>query len=126
MKPPRLLLWAGLYGGSGVIFGAFGAHALAARLAEDGMASAWETAVAYQMWHALALLGLAALHKDISAGPSATAWILGVLLFSGSLYGLALGGPPWLGPVTPLGGLLLIAGWAGVVVKALRLRTAQA
>jgi len=96
-----------------VALGAFGAHALAERLNASGGAGTWETAARYQMWHALALLALAAMpggrrSRDVAAACFAA----GIVLFSGSLYGLALGGPGWLGPVTPLGGMLLMAGWA--------------
>ena len=96
-----------------VLFGAFGAHALKQTLIAHNSIQTWETAVQYQMWHALGLILLSlicerqALPKMI--GPCL---VIGTLLFSGSLYGLALDGPNWLGPITPLGGLCLIAGWA--------------
>jgi uncharacterized membrane protein YgdD (TMEM256/DUF423 family) len=96
-----------------VLFGAFGAHALKQTLIANDSIQTWETAVQYQMWHALGLILLSlicerqALPKMI--GPCL---VIGTLLFSGSLYGLALDGPRWLGPITPLGGLCLIAGWA--------------
>jgi uncharacterized membrane protein YgdD (TMEM256/DUF423 family) len=97
-------------GGSAVLLGAFGAHALRGMLTPQA-AGWWETAVQYQMWHALALLGIAALRP-----PRATmvAWCLGAgaAIFSGTLYLMALGLPRWLGAVTPLGGILMIAGWA--------------
>jgi uncharacterized membrane protein YgdD (TMEM256/DUF423 family) len=98
---------------SAVLFGAFGAHALKQTLSAHDSIQTWETAVRYQMWHALGLILLSlicerqALPKMI--GPC---FVIGTLLFSGSLYGLALDGPRWLGPITPLGGLCLIAGWA--------------
>ena len=104
--------------------GAFGAHALAATLAEKGMTHAWETASRYHLLHTLALLGTAAWLKATSGAPAnrlfwaARCWSIGTVLFSGSLYGIALGGPRWLGPVTPLGGVALIAGWALVVAAA--------
>jgi uncharacterized membrane protein YgdD (TMEM256/DUF423 family) len=119
------LAWAGLLGATGVVFGAFGAHALRATLLASGMHDVWETAVHFQLLHAAALLGFAAWLKA-PPGPSGrcAAWtprlfIVGTLLFSGSLYGLALGGPRWLGPVTPLGGLALIAGWVAAGCSAL-------
>ena len=122
------LTLASLYGLIGVILGAFGAHALRQRLSED-LLRAWQTGVEYQFYHALALLGVGVvLHIGVvSQGwATAAAWLfmLGVLLFSGSLYGLALGGPKLLGPVTPLGGLLLIAGWSCLLVAVLRAPTA--
>ncbi len=114
----QLITLAATCGGLAVASGAFGAHALKSRLATAGMTDVWETAVFYHLMHAVAAmaLGLAA-----SAGGSVPAgallragwcWLAGIGLFSGSLYGLALGGPRLLGPVTPLGGLFLIAGWA--------------
>lgn len=95
-----------------VLFGAFGAHALKETLIAHDSIQTWETAVRYQMWHALALilLSISSLSKTI---PKITGlcFVVGTLLFSGSLYGLALNGPIWLGPVTPLGGLCLMIGW---------------
>lgn len=118
-----LLLGAG-YGLFGVIFGAFGAHALRSRLSEE-LLRAWQTGVEYQFYHAFALLAVGLVAHSSAAGGAwlgAAAWLfaVGVLLFSGSLYGLALGGPKLLGPVTPLGGLLLIAGWASLLIALAR------
>lgn len=101
-----------LAGLSAVILGALGAHALEATLAQADTAAAWQTAVDYQMWHALALLLCATLGSSSRKMRAAVAFfITGIVLFSGSLYWLALEGPRWLGPITPLGGLCLIAGW---------------
>lgn len=90
------------------------------------MTHAWETAVLYHLVHACALLAVS-LSGVSSKGVAPTslkfaclAWSLGVVLFSGSLYWLALGGPKILGPVTPLGGVFLIAGWAGLFWAALK------
>ena len=95
-----------------VLFGAFGAHALRETLSAHDSIQIWETAVRYQMWHALALIMLSMIPGAQSipkmTGPC---FLIGSLLFSGSLYGLALDGPKWLGPVTPLGGLCLMIGW---------------
>jgi len=105
----------------GVILGAFGAHALKETLVARESWQTWQTAVQYQFVHALGLLAVAALAGTRGGSlPVAVLvlWALGVVLFSGSLYWLALGGPGWLGPVTPLGGLCLIAGWACVLVFA--------
>jgi len=124
MKPRPTLLAAGLLGLTGVALGAFGAHALRDTLLERGMTSAWETASRYQLLHAVALLGVAAGVRNVPAtaqrwlGWAALCWTVGTVIFSGSLYALALGGPRWLGPVTPLGGLSLMAGWICVVVAA--------
>ena len=92
-----------LLGFLGVALGAFGAHALQGRLDERGQ-ELWRTAVAYQMWHALAIVAVG--HQ-----PSKTLFAAGIVVFSGTLYALALGAPRWLGAVTPVGGLLLLAGW---------------
>jgi uncharacterized membrane protein YgdD (TMEM256/DUF423 family) len=98
--------------GAGFMFlavglGAFGAHALKNRLTPD-MLAVFETGVKYQVYHALALLLLAALR-----GPSKAAWCFtaGIVLFSGSLYVLALTGVRKWGAVTPIGGVLFLAGW---------------
>jgi len=112
---------AGLLGFLGVALGAFGAHALKATLLANGQLESWKTAVLYQLIHAVALLALAS-WRDSFAGSNARiaiCWIVGVALFSGSLYALALGGPiRLLWPVTPLGGLALLAGWAMLVFTA--------
>jgi uncharacterized membrane protein YgdD (TMEM256/DUF423 family) len=108
---------AGLLGLLGVALGAFGAHALKATLEAHGSLETWRTAVLYQLIHAVALLALAGGRGAAggAAGPIAWCWVAGVVLFSGSLYCLALGGPKFLGPVTPLGGLCLLAGWILVI-----------
>ena len=98
----------------GVVLGAFGAHALRAKVGPDLLA-VWHTAVQYQIWHALGLLliGLTAMHLPES-GPLRWAgglMVLGIVLFSGSLYGLVLAGTRGLGVVTPFGGAAFIAGW---------------
>ena len=117
---------AALYGFLAVGFGAFGAHALKNKLPENLLA-AFQTGVQYQFYHALALLFLGVLLHMQSAMSesllliSGYLFIAGVLLFSGSLYGMALGGPSWLGPVTPLGGVCFLAGWGVLLVAALRI-----
>ncbi|MEN9203810.1 MAG: DUF423 domain-containing protein [Thermostichus sp. DG_1_6_bins_120] len=108
------LALAGLFGGLGVGMGAFAAHALRTQLSE-GSLQLLETAVRYQMIHALALGLVAVLLARLPgvamlwAAGWAFAW--GVLLFSGSLYALALMGSRWLGMITPLGGVALLIGW---------------
>jgi uncharacterized membrane protein YgdD (TMEM256/DUF423 family) len=113
------LVIAALYGATGVMLGAFGAHGLKSQLGAGGLA-VWQTAVQYHLVHALALLAVGLWLRLADPLPALPAWPLvlagwsfavGVLLFSGSLYALALGGPRALGPVTPLGGAALIAGW---------------
>ena len=108
---------SGISGFLAVALGAFGAHGLTTRLAHiaDGQKRLgwWQTAAHYHLVHALAL-GLVAL--VIARAPQARfagyGFVIGSLLFSGSLYVMALGGPRWLGAVTPLGGLAYLAGWA--------------
>jgi uncharacterized membrane protein YgdD (TMEM256/DUF423 family) len=107
---------AAILGFAGVALGAFGAHGLKAHLAARGFTDAWEKAVLYHLVHTVALLALSAYcsARDNSRPLSraAWAWTLGVVLFSGSLYALALGGPRPLVFVTPIGGVFLLAGWA--------------
>ncbi len=111
-----------LSGLAGVAAGAFGAHALKARLPPDLLA-AFETGVRYQMFHALGLVA-AAWAADRFPGTAATlaGWLfaLGTLLFSGSLYALALGGARGLGAVTPVGGVAFLGGWLALALAALR------
>jgi uncharacterized membrane protein YgdD (TMEM256/DUF423 family) len=94
--------------------GAFGAHALKARLAPD-MQAIWQTAVQYHAWHALGLLAaglLMMLRPDAPAiGVAAWLFVAGIALFSGSLYALALSGVRGLGAITPFGGVAFLAGW---------------
>ena len=108
------LLIAALALAAAVVLGAFGAHALKGRLAAEMLAT-YHTAVEYHFWHALGLLSVGALMSR-SRDDSALKWvawllIAGLLLFSGSLYVLALTGASWLGVVTPLGGVAFIAAW---------------
>lgn len=119
------LLAGGLFGLTGVALGALGAHRLEATLAERGMTRAWETGSRYHLYHALALLALAAIAnsswiRGTTLDWAARLWSVGILLFSGSLYWFALGGPRPLVYVTPLGGVALLAGWCCVVLAALR------
>jgi uncharacterized membrane protein YgdD (TMEM256/DUF423 family) len=92
-----------------VALGAFGAHGLRSTLQERGMLDAWNKAVFYQFVHSIALLVLA-LYGTINRG-ACLLLLIGILLFSGSLYLLALTNARWLGPITPLGGLCFLAGW---------------
>ena len=114
---------AGFFGLTGVALGAFGAHGLAARGVSAAQLGSWDTAVHYQLVHALALLLVSVwLRQSAPSGLGVTtvAWITGVVLFSGSIYVLVLGGPRWVGPVTPLGGVGLMVGWGALLVAALR------
>lgn len=118
------VILAGVFGFVGVGAGAFGAHALRSRL-EPRMLEVWETAARYEMYHALGLVVAAWLVSQTQGHWSATAagwaFVAGILLFSGSLYGLALTGMKWLGPITPLGGLCFLAGWALVLFAGTKL-----
>ena len=118
---------AGLYGTTAVVLGAFGAHGLR-NVVADAADSAdrmrwWETAAQYHLAHALGI-GLCA--WLVSRGPGWPArlagfsFAIGVAIFSGTLYAMALGAPRFLGAVTPLGGLAMILGWCAVVGAALR------
>jgi uncharacterized membrane protein YgdD (TMEM256/DUF423 family) len=108
-------------GGLAVALGAFGAHGLRGRLSAD-LLSTFETGVRYHIYHALALIAVAyAITRWTSTGlPVVAGWLflIGTVLFSGSLYLLAFTGQRWLGAVTPLGGVAFIAGWVCLVLAA--------
>jgi uncharacterized membrane protein YgdD (TMEM256/DUF423 family) len=106
----RAGLLVGLAGASAVLLGAFGAHALRDVL-EAPSRELWHTAVDYHVWHALALALAAGLGRGRSGRFALAAFAIGIVLFSGSLYALALGAPHWTGIITPFGGLAFIAGW---------------
>lgn len=119
----RWLFLAGVLGGLGVALSAFGQHALAGRL-EPRMLAVFATGAQYQVTHALAI-GLAALAArgaaQVLAQRAALLFFMGILLFSGSLYGLALSGLRTLAFLTPFGGAALIAGWGTLALAALKL-----
>ena len=94
--------------------GAFGAHVLKGTLTANAMTDVWNKAVLYHFVHALALLGLAALPAASRA--ASTLFFSGIVLFSGSLYLLALTNVKWLGAITPLGGLCFLGGWLMLVI----------
>jgi uncharacterized membrane protein YgdD (TMEM256/DUF423 family) len=115
------MLLAAVAGLVGVALGAFGAHGLRSRLSPD-MLQVFETGVRYQLYHALALLAVAALADRFSGSVvTAAGWLFaaGIVLFSGSLYLLALTGITTLGAITPIGGMALLAGWALLAYAAL-------
>jgi uncharacterized membrane protein YgdD (TMEM256/DUF423 family) len=122
MKVGIWLQLGAAWGFLAVAIGAFGAHGLKERLEALEQTANFQTAVHYQMYCAFALLavGLLALHGRSSAALVVAGWsfLLGSLLFSGSLYILATTGLKWLGAVTPLGGVLMLAGWAALFVAA--------
>ncbi|MGI9325297.1 MAG: DUF423 domain-containing protein [Pseudomonadales bacterium] len=142
------LIAGGCFGLTGVLFGALGAHSIAQRLSETALGT-WQTAVLYQLVHALVLVSIGLFlafsrrqrkraynSSDVAADPdgrkrarakamahqaralkiAGLALVLGIILFSGSLYLLALGGPTLLGPVTPIGGLSFMVGWLAIIV----------
>lgn len=126
----RWLLTAALSGFFCVAFGAFAAHGLEKSL--DAKALAWiDTGLKYQIFHTLALLALGLFQiANFSANPPACrakavsiiggSWLLGILLFSGSLYALALGAGKWLVWATPLGGISFLVGWVGLIYVSTR------
>jgi uncharacterized membrane protein YgdD (TMEM256/DUF423 family) len=114
----RLITLSSLFFFAAIGLGAFGAHALRESLDASGHARAWETAVQYLAYHSLALLAVGiwrqaqpAMGRRRLLHAACVCWIAGVLLFSGSLFAIALGGPRWLGPMTPIGGVSFLAGW---------------
>lgn len=120
----KILVFAAIFGALSVVFGAFGAHALKALISEQALAN-WQTAVNYQFFHSLALLILS--NKPESKELNRVSWffVLGILLFSGSLYALSLREITnlpisFLGPITPIGGLLFIIGWVMLLLSGLR------
>lgn len=110
-----------LLGGVGVGLGAFGAHGLRQRLSPD-MLAVFETGARYQMYHALALLAVAALltRSDATRALTCAGWSFtaGTFIFSGSLYLLALTGVSTLGAITPIGGVAFLAGWLSLAIAA--------
>jgi uncharacterized membrane protein YgdD (TMEM256/DUF423 family) len=132
VNPRGIIIVGALLAAAGVALGAFGAHGLDKTLQQLGRTAnleqrtAWfETGVRYHLYHALALLAVAALSGRVAGGwqqAAAIAFVLGILLFSGSLYAMTFADDAWkkLGMVTPVGGLALIVGWICVAVGAWR------
>ena len=118
------ILSGSILGLLGVALGAFGAHALRATLTASGRLDTFETAVKYQFYHALALVLVGVLLQQFGDNPATAkllgwagnAMLAGVLIFSGSLYILCATGVTWLGAITPVGGVLMIVGWALMAV----------
>lgn len=118
MSSGRVLAVAGLLLALATVLGAFGAHALKAQLAPDRL-QVYETAVRYHFFHTLGLLGIGLTLRFVPTAPvrwAALLVLVGVVLFSGSLYALTFGAPRLVGIVTPFGGLALIAGWISYAV----------
>lgn len=101
-----------------VALGAFGAHGLK-KFADSYALQIWETATLYLFVHALGLLALGVLQQLHKTSVHKVAWVLqiGIVIFSGTLYAMALGAPKWLGMMTPIGGTMLIVGWLMLVFK---------
>jgi uncharacterized membrane protein YgdD (TMEM256/DUF423 family) len=114
LSPKTSLILGALLGFLSVALGAFGAHALKDALIQQGRLATYETAVQYQMYHALALVLVGILgwvRPDMSLGGVSTAFLLGIVIFSGSLFLLCATGLKWMGAITPLGGLAFRSGW---------------
>lgn len=120
-----LIITAGILGAMGVGFGAFGAHALKDHLIETGRLDTYQTAVLYHMIHALAIFGTAILlhlNQSVWVNRAGYAFLLGILIFSGSLYVLCFSGITWLGAITPIGGVFFILGWLSLTFSAISKR----
>lgn len=121
----HFLLLGAIFAMIAVILGAFGAHALKDKFAEPRFAAVWETAVQYQMYHALGLLMVGIVgHEALLGASSLLSWagyllLTGIILFSGSLYILAVTGIKKLGAITPIGGGLFISGWIVFIINLL-------
>lgn len=115
MREVNWLRVGGVAGLLGVALGAFGAHGLE-RTASSEHLSWWDTAVRYHLVHAVALV-LVGILRRFGDGVELAGWgfLVGITVFCGSLYAMALGAPTWLGAVTPVGGLGLMVGWLGVL-----------
>ena len=114
------LLVGAILGFLGVALGAFGAHAMKEKFAEPRYADTWETGVRYQMYHGFALLAtgiLMNIYGEVAALTGASyLFLVGVIVFSGSLYLLSVTGIRKLGAITPIGGVLLLAGWVCMII----------
>jgi uncharacterized membrane protein YgdD (TMEM256/DUF423 family) len=122
MEAKKLILFAGVSGATAVIFGAFGAHALSAKLSEFQLSSVFETASRYHFYHTFALLAclfLKPFADENRLAYAVWAFISGTIIFSGSLYVMCLTNIRWLGAITPIGGLLLITGWVFLLISGL-------
>ncbi|GAB6140417.1 DUF423 domain-containing protein [Methylosoma difficile] len=118
----KFLSFGAAAAGLAVGFGAFGTHGLKAVLSAE-MLAVWQTAVTYQMWHALALILVALLlqnRNDKLLHRAGWLFIAGIALFSGSLYGLALSNLKWLGMITPIGGVCFLAAWSLITFSSLK------
>ena len=123
MTAKVVLIIAGIFGALAVGIGAFGAHGLEATLTANGRLDTYETAVKYQFYHTIALLLLGILMININHDYftwAAWSFVVGMVIFSGSLYILSLTNITWLGAITPIGGVALIVGWVFLILGAAR------
>ena len=121
MSAKLIIIIAGIFGALAVGLGAFGAHGLEATLTANGRLDTYETAVKYQFYHTLALLLTGILLMNINHDYfiwASWSFIIGMVIFSGSLYILSLTNITWLGAITPIGGLALIVGWVFLILGA--------
>jgi len=121
VSPRTWIIVGAVFGAMAVCTGAFGAHALEERLATAKTANTYEIAVRYQMYHALALVlvGLVGLHQTSTAlNVAGGCFAGGIVIFSGLLYAIALGGPKILGAIVPIGGVGMIVGWVALAIGA--------
>jgi uncharacterized membrane protein YgdD (TMEM256/DUF423 family) len=125
----NFLIAAAIFGGLAVALGAFGAHGLESITTDDKILHGFQTGVQYQMYHALALLGLAIMYERINTKWikwAGNCFITGIILFSGSLYLLSFlkiqesSAVKFVGPVTPLGGIFFIAGWLFLLIAGMK------
>ena len=114
-----LLILTGLLGLIAVGCGAFGAHGLEGRLSPKALGW-WETATLYLLVHTAALAAVALSGRTGAVVVAGCLFAAGSVVFSGTLYAMALGAPTWLGAITPIGGLLLMAGWAALLVAGIK------
>lgn len=121
----KIFLMAGaIFGGLSVAVGAFASHVLKAQMSERSQ-QIFETGTKYQMYHALALILVSLLLSRAEGGDNLMtiagyAFMAGIILFSGSLYGLSLSDIKWFGPITPLGGVAFLVGWGCLAIAALK------
>ncbi len=125
MTMRKWIAFGALFAATAVVAGAFGAHGLKERFDERQM-EWWSTAVDYHFWSTTGLFVAGFLPSARASRAAAWCLALGVLVFSGTLYAMALGAPRWFGAITPIGGVLLIAGWLLLAWAARGLAAARA
>ncbi len=115
MKPLLVRRIAAIYGFLGVALGAFGAHSLKPLLAHNETFDQWNKAVLYHLIHAVALLAVASTPRERAPKVAVLCFAVGIAIFSGSLYTLAITNIRWLGAITPFGGVAFLVGWGCLV-----------